>query len=522
MKASPVSVCGGVAVALGVVKSGRSGDRSVPIVSGAPGRFRFLVFAVLLGAYYWALLTSGNRHLFPVVPLGMVFNSMAEHLVHGSFEVDPAAIDFERFVRDGKTYAYWGVFCAAIRMPLLLIPGGIGTDITALSSLTAIMVAVWFKLRCLSIVATMVPDGRDKRFLIAICTAAVLLSGAQTAFMRLSIYQEICFWAGALASGFVYGALRCLLEDRYPAVRLTWMAILAGLAFNARVSTGIGLYAALGLLMARLLLIPRPEAGGSFTRRLAGLAAPASVLAAFAIAAGVVNYERWGNPLVFVDFHYYGIYAEAPHADNPVRLYTYGAFNIQRIPFGLLYYFLPIWIVPRGDQAYFFQDWQHRLIEVTELPPSSFLLTDPLSGILLCCLIWHLISARGRSIVPFGNTTLLLAGLTVPALLMMCAIAMCYRYRIEFYPLFDLGWFLGLYTVLANRQDRPMPGRLRFAFLAAMIVGIVGSHAATAVYKISPLGSALRTMPDGVFEGYKSLAASRAGAMGGGGVAPGR
>nr|WP_294563371.1 hypothetical protein [uncultured Rhodopila sp.] len=452
----------------------------------------------------------------------MVFNSMAEHLVHGSFEVSPSAIGFEGFVRDGRTYAYWGVFCAALRMPLLLIPGGIATDVTAVSSLTAIMVGVWFKLRCLALVATVVPDGRDKRFLIAICTAAVLLSGAQTAFMRLSIYQEVCFWAGALASGFVYGALRCLLEDCYPAGRLTWMAILAGLAFNTRVTTGIGLYAALGLLMARLLLIPGPASGGSFARRLARLAAPVVVLAAFAVGAGVVNYGRWGNPLVFVDFRYYGIYAEAAHADNPVRLHAYGAFNIQRIPFGLLYYFLPIWILPRGDQAYFFQDWQNRLIEVTELPPSSFLLTDMLFIILLCCLIRHLISARGRSIVPLGNTTLILAGLAAPALLMLCAIAMCYRYRIEFYPFLDLGGFLGLYTVLAHRQSGPMSRRLRSGLIAAMVIGIAGSHAACAVYKISPLGSALRTMPDGVVEGYKSLAMSRAGATGGGGVAPGR
>jgi hypothetical protein len=477
------------------------------------------VFAGLLGAYYWVLLTTGNRNPFLPVPMGMVFNSMAEHLVHGSFEVSPAAIGFESFVRDGGTYAYWGVFCAVLRMPLLLLPGGIGTDITALSSWTAIMLGVWFRLRSLALVARMVPDGRDKRFLIAVCTAVVLLSGAQTAFMRLSIYQEICFWAGALASGFVYGALRCLLEDRYPAARLTWMAILAGLTFNARVSTGIGLYAALALLMARLLLLPQPE---SFARRLAGLAAPLVVLVAFAAGAGVVNYGRWGNPLVFVDFSSYQIYAEAAHADNPVRLHTYGAFNIQRIPFGILYYFLPIWILPRGGEAYLFQDWQRRLIEVAELPPSSFLLTDLLFIILLCCLAWHLATARRRSVVPWGNTTLVLAGLTAPALLMLCAIDMCYRYRIEFYPLFDFGGFLGLYTVLALRQGRPMSRRLRFGLMAAAIVGIAGSHAACAVYKISPLGSVLRTMPDGVFEGYKSLAISRAGATGAGGVAPER
>ena len=173
---------GGVAVTLDVVRSGwfgstRSGDRSAAAEAGAPRRFGFLLFAVLLGGYYWVLLTSGSRNPFLPVPLGMVFNSMADHLVHGSFEVSPSAIGFEGFVRDGGTYAYFGVFCAALRMPLLLIPGGIATDITALSSWAAIMLGVWFKLRSLSLVARMVPGGRDKRFMIALCTAAVLLSG---------------------------------------------------------------------------------------------------------------------------------------------------------------------------------------------------------------------------------------------------------------------------------------------------------------------------------------------------------
>ncbi len=452
----------------------------------------------------------------------MVFNSMAEHLVHGSFEVSPSAIDFEGFVRDGRTYAYWGIFCAAIRMPLLLIPGGSGTDVTALSSLTAIMAGVWFNLRSLALVARMVPDGREKGFLLVICTAAVLMSGAPTAFMRLSIYQEICFWAGALAAGFVYGALRCLLENRYPSGRLTWMAILAGLALNARVSTGVGLYAALGLLMVSLLLTRDPASRAALTRRLPGLSAPLIVLAAFALVAGVINYGRWGNPLVFVDFRYYGIYAEASHADNPIRLHTYGAFNIQRIPFGLLYYFLPIWILPLGGQAFMFHDWQNRLIEVTELPPSSFLLTDPLFIILLGCLMWHLLSARRRSLVPLANTTLVMAGLAAPAFLMLCAIAMCYRYRIEFYPLLELGGFLGLYTILRQQESMNLSRLLRSGLIAAAIIGILGSHAATAVYKISPLGSALRTMPDGVVEGYKSIAMSRTRGMGVGVVTPGR
>src|SRR6516164_10579265 len=79
----------------------------------------FLVAFMLL--YYGALITNGTFNFLQPTPywVGLTFNSMLEHLLHGHFDVDPEAVGSEGFLRDGRVYAYWGIFCAVIRLPLL-------------------------------------------------------------------------------------------------------------------------------------------------------------------------------------------------------------------------------------------------------------------------------------------------------------------------------------------------------------------------------------------------------------------
>ncbi len=43
---------------------------------------------------------------------GLAFNSMAEHLLAGRFDVDPQAIGAEGFDINGRTVSYFGIFCA--------------------------------------------------------------------------------------------------------------------------------------------------------------------------------------------------------------------------------------------------------------------------------------------------------------------------------------------------------------------------------------------------------------------------
>ena len=293
----------------------------------------FVLLAAIVAGYYALLLTSGHFDLFHPVPRGMVFNSMMEHMLQGRFDVDPDAVGYEAFLRDGRTYAYWGVFCALLRLPLMFAPGWRTVDVTVLSSLIAILLAVWFKLRALYFLLQRAPDGAGTRFLGILVGLAILFSGAQISFMRLSLYQEVCFWGAAFGAGFMLAALRGLLEDRFPLSRLCWMALLAGLALNTRVTCGINLYGALGLLVAALAFRSQPSSA-----RLR-LIAPLAVLGLFAVLTGVVNYGRWGNPFTFANYYIYALNLEPAHADNLARMDKYGLFSLERIPYGLIYYF---------------------------------------------------------------------------------------------------------------------------------------------------------------------------------------
>ncbi|MBV8359858.1 MAG: hypothetical protein JO189_18265 [Deltaproteobacteria bacterium] len=76
----------------------------------------FIILAALLAVYYLFLLSNGTFQLFAPEVLDKTFNSMLVHLLRADFSVDRDAIGFEAFTRDGKTYAYFGIFPAVLRL----------------------------------------------------------------------------------------------------------------------------------------------------------------------------------------------------------------------------------------------------------------------------------------------------------------------------------------------------------------------------------------------------------------------
>jgi len=158
---------------------------------------------------------------------------------------------------------------------------------------------------------------------------------------------------------------------------LSVMAAMAGLAVNTRVSMGIGLYAALGLLLVVLLYEQLSGAGDArpWIVRLYRAALqrrtliPLAILLLFAIVAGTVNVGRFGNPLTFADYRHHLGSLFPGHME---RVQTYGLFNLERVPFGLIYYFFPIWVLRGADGNLMLDEYRYRLIDVAELPPASF------------------------------------------------------------------------------------------------------------------------------------------------------
>ena len=444
--------------------------------------FMALYYPVLIRLFELDLFADGSQSLFRPVLNGMTFNSMMYHLLAGRFDVDPGAIGNEMFIVDGRAVSYFGIFCALIRLVLAPFLDLTRVDVTRLSSLVAVMAGGYFQLKSVLLVRRCATPSSRNTVLTIVLVVCILLGGPQVQFLRPSIYQEVVDWALALAMMFVYLAIRGLLTAEGFSKRvLASMAMLAGLALITRVSFGLGLYLALGgLLLAiwwrghmRLALVP------------------GTILSGFIAIAGIVNYERWGNPLTFADFSKYGQAIQFV-PDWLTRQAQYGEFNPIRLWFGLLYYFLPIWVIVRPDGRLLFEEAQTRLINNTELPASSFLITDPLLIGLAVAFFVLCRRANSRGVIDRTAALAMLAGLAVPVLLMMSAISMNFRYRAEFYPFLMLGALLGFRLLCREAAPRAF-SRLTNAVLGiGAVVGISMSHVMAALYMWSPWGTAQR------------------------------
>lgn len=471
-------------------------------VRWASERELWLQLALLLFMLCWyGAALQFSVHLSNRV-LDLTFNSMLDHLLHGRVDVDPRIVGVEGFLRNGRTLSYFGIWCALVRLPLWLLHR-MDKDVTVWSCLAAVCLSAMAKVRAVLLVRRQGIQDRVVRHASELLLAYILLGGSEIAYLRVSIYQEVVFWSVAFASVFVYFAIKGLVNQRFDLITLSAMALCAGLALLTRVSTAIGLVLALGLLL--LALAARKAsiqsrfsiakcARALFDRRVV---VPVAILAVFMLATGAINYLRWGNPLTFADFRLQ-IVAVKLHPDRIPRAATYGLFNLQRIPLALIYYFFPIWAVVTRHGTFLFEQVQVRLFDGAELPASSFLLTDLLP---VCFIGLFLIACRKqyrRSLPAIEQWVAVAAGLAAPCLMMLTAIYMAFRYRMEFYPEMDFLALLGLYAMAMDDRLRSIYTRRRIWFEAALLVSIITSTAVLFLYWLGPLGPAREFLQSGV------------------------
>jgi len=470
-------------------------------------QFCLIVFMIL---YYGTILIGRDFDLFrPAGHIGLTFNTMLEHLLHGRFDVDPQVIGFEGFLRDGRVYSYWGAFCAFIRLPLIAFKGGLATDVTRLSCLAGVCLAGTMKLRTALFMrryCQLTPISEWAFFLLVVY---IVFGGAAVGYLRPSIYQEIVYWAAAFGAAFVYYAVKGIVQASFTVGRLGLMALFAGLALLDRVSTGMGLFAALGLLLVWLVLVENTATDdfrlrrGQAARILTAITSrriliPGAILLGFAILTGTINFFRWGNPLTFADFSLY-LYNQG-YVDRIGRTQTYGLFNLARIPFSLGYYFVPIWVLQGSDGQLLFEETRNRLFDSAELPPSSFFLTDLLPFVFIAFLAVSFRRAQPFRPIAWGQLLALALGLAVPGVLMLTAISLNYRYRMEFYPEIDLLGFIGLYTATSSGGALAIPParycRCGLWLAFATLVSVLLAHGALLLLKMSDFGPVQEHLQD--------------------------
>jgi hypothetical protein len=143
------------------------------------------------------------------------------------------------------------------------------------------------------------------------------------------------------------------------------------------------------------------------------------------------------------------------------------------------------------------------MLDGVEPPPSSFLLSDPLLLALGGAFLFQLPRLARERQLDLRAVAALMIGLLIPVFLILTFCYMAFRYRMEFYPFLEFTAFLGFYAICVNpgRVSALSRGSLSLILIAGAGFGIVYSHLALFLYKISPFTNRV-SAPDGWVDFY--------------------
>jgi hypothetical protein len=442
----------------------------------------WLTFSVLLtivAVYYLFLLSNGTFQLFAPELLDKAFDNMLVHLLRGDFTVDRDAIGPEAFTRDGKTYAYFGIFPAILRIFAMPFTDIAQVELARLSCLTALVIFVALQLRMLLIVHHGLPPESRKSELLAVMVIATVLSGPQLYILNCAwIYNEPILWSAAMAAAFNLVIVRTTFGTKSLGGReLVLLAASAGLAINTRASVGGALYLGAILLIAWTVWRRHrsdrlaPQSSEKPMRLSSTILPPIAILGLAAAGAAVVNFERWGNPFTFADFRYWDMRVNV-YSNTIEILRKYGEFNVGRIWIGALYYATDIPYLLHNLPP--FAEFLRARVALMSSPPVTPVLTNPLTiilaGIGLYC-VWWRPKLRRRDL---GILRLTLLAHASSVILILGYWFLTLRYRFDFAPFMTLAALIGYGSVSEARAF--CRKRVSIAATGLCFLGILSSH----------------------------------------------
>ena len=479
----------------------RIGTRTRHRISPVSLYLYFVGLIAVVTIYYLFLLSNGTLQILAPELLDKVFDNMLVHLLRGEFTVDREAIDYEAITQDGKTYTYFAVFPAILRLLAMPFVDIAQAELARLSCLTAVVIFVVLQLRTLLIVHYSLPGGSRIRGLFTVMVAATVLSGPQLYILGSAwVYHEPILWGAVLAAAFNLIVIRTALSGNdLRTSDLALLAALAGLAVNTRAPIGVALYLGTVLLVGWAAWSRHaPErtewkwsaSGKVLVRALSGLARdphislPVLVLGLLAGAAGIVNFGRWGNPLPFGGANY--TYWIQHHPNVIVAVRDYGAFNLDRIGIAVLYYATGIPYILKSVPPFA----EFLRSAVMEAPPFTPLLTNPLTVILAGLGLYRLWCRPDLQPRSLATLRIALIGHASAVVLILTFFTFTLRYRFDFAPFVTLAAFVGYRSLSITAAGFSGTWRRRI-FLAALglcVLGVLGSHYILLVHKVWSIG----------------------------------
>jgi hypothetical protein len=441
--------------------------------------------------WYVALITNFSFSLVGPEKLGLVYNDMARRLLHLDWTIDPDLISFEAFVYEGRTYTYFGIFPALLRLPAIMAGLG-GYTLARISCLLALWMVTFATLRMTQFALGPAFHTLTARRLAGVALLGVSFSGPVIYLLAsASIYHEAIFWAAAFTAVFNGIVVRSVITARPLGSKdLALLAFVAGCGLLTRLTPGFALYLGLALIMVLPIATALAEAGWrsamfEFDKAIRRWPAALVVTMAFAAIQGVVNYGRWGSPFVSVPLQYYQQYLVDPQFHKQFAAYLrHGPIDAVRIPLAAIHYGfgVKVDVLFSGTFAEHFAG--------VEGPRVAAFLCAPWVMVCAAAGLYWVCSRPNRST---ALAPLALAN-AVGFLMMLAVPWLCLRYTFD-------GWgFLSLMAALgtgwlvrcADKFDDAVRTRARWFSRTAIvmtIIGVIVSHATLLRYKINYSGT---------------------------------
>jgi hypothetical protein len=453
------------------------------------------------------LATRGFSALFDQPHLGGFFDAQGRALLHGHWDVPPAAASFERFAIDGRYYMYFGPTPALFRMPFLLVTHSLDGRLSRVSMIAASGVLVWAIARLAWLARRSVRGDRPvSRGEAAIAGALVLAASLGTAVVYISswtaVYHEAIQWGVALAL-VSYGALLAWMLDARGR-DLAVAGVAATLSVLSRGSVGLGPVAAIGIvLLVRLVrairsrgrargdALPdaRPDARPDRRLDRRTIVWLGTACAVPIVLYAYVNQVKFGSLFSTPPVQYQDLLIDWPPRVAAMAANGGKLTGIKYAPTTLYHFFRPDgvafdrlfpWVLPLVPHKVF-----GNVVFENFRPTASVTSTTPLALIAALVGTWAALARRSlrRWLAPIAGAVIGSLGVFVFAWL-------DHRYQADFAPLLLVAGLLGAWVVvdwLAGRSRALVVGVTAAAVVLA-VWGVWANVALAVVYQ--------RTQPD--------------------------
>lgn len=433
------------------------------IISKHSLKFEYGLILIIFIFHFW-LCSYGTWNIFySVTNQDKVFDSLGEHILDGSCEVNRAYIGTEAFIVKGKSYAYFGPFPALIRIFLNFINPNKYGEWMNLSGLiaTCFTIVGFYKILKHQLSLNEKINPLDKEIILLL---SIFFLGIGSPISHLTsdlwVYQESILWGFCFSIWSIYFILIYFYKKDFQEKSLFILSFTSGFALLSRASFGIPLILATIFLFINYVVSYKSSKRINFRNYI--LLIPLIMALSF---QGYYNYKRFGSITNFADYNSYRLFQLKKEQNEHFK--KFGAINISRIPFNLTSYF-------KIEKKYFQNKPPYVFIRGGAISPN--VITLDYGKIPLTVIVpWLLFSGFLGLMVLFKKKINTLPVIVFLILLTQCLMILSfltihYRYTIDFLPI-----LVYLLAILLSDLDKLKSVRATHFIIIFLFLGIVGS-----------------------------------------------